>query len=76
MRKVLTNEFEHREKHLKNLLHHHLHNQDNQLKEHEKKYLILLNEEQMQSLQREEQLTKKLELFKNAFYTYEIETNS
>lgn len=45
-----------------------------QLKEQEEKFFKLLNEEQTQSLRREEHLKNELEFVKKSFHTYKVKS--
>ncbi len=47
-------------------------NHQNELKEHEKKYFTLFNEEQIQCYKREEQLRNELDFLKKSFHTYKV----
>ncbi|CAF2542004.1 unnamed protein product [Rotaria sp. Silwood2] len=69
---ILFNQLQDQEKRFQELQQHQLLDHKKKLKEQENKFLKLLNEEQTQSLKREEQLRNELEFLKQSFHTYKI----
>ncbi|CAF4459301.1 unnamed protein product [Rotaria sp. Silwood2] len=69
---ILFNQLQDQEKRFQELQQHQLLDHKKKLKEQENKFLKLLNEEQTQSLKREEQLRNELEFLKQSFHTYKV----
>ncbi|CAF3749552.1 unnamed protein product [Rotaria socialis] len=67
---TLINQLQDQETHFQERQERQLRDNKMKLKEHEKNFLKLLNEEQTLSLMREEQLRKELEFLKKSFHTY------
>ncbi|CAF0932576.1 unnamed protein product [Adineta steineri] len=71
-RNILSNQLQDREKELQECLQRHLFDHEKKLKEQERKYIELLNKQQMQNVQREKEFKNKLDFIRNTCHTYKI----
>jgi hypothetical protein len=72
MEKTLSKQLQHQQKQFEELLQQKLCDHKQELKEQEKEYLKSLNNEQTQSLTREEKLRNDLEFVKQSFHLYAV----